>query len=168
MARVEPQKFKAGDRVMDRPRQRWQHRARGVINGFTWQANQVNSSTKPKVEVSGQQAHGQAAKRRESLYASRVSADAGGACVVSIQIVKRAVRTPPARIIPLALPARGRRARSAARRGRCGDFHGSTATFGERPDSLWNPETGPQARRVSRSHRRDSRCRRGYGAASRL
>ena len=62
---------------------------------------------------------------------------------MGVNIVKRAVRTPPARIILFGPPGTWKTSTlGCAPRALWGDFHGSTATFGERPDSLWNPETG--------------------------
>jgi hypothetical protein len=62
---------------------------------------------------------------------------------MSIQIFRRQERVPPLRIIVFGGPGTWKTSTlGCAKRALWLDFHGSTATFRERPDALWDPETG--------------------------
>lgn len=62
---------------------------------------------------------------------------------MSVQIFRRQERVPPLRVILFGPPGTWKTSTlGCAKRALWLDFHGSTATFRERPDALWNPETG--------------------------
>lgn len=63
--------------------------------------------------------------------------------MTAVKVFERAARQPPLRIILFGPVGTWKTSTlGCAPRSLWGDFHGSTATFTERPDALWDPETG--------------------------